>query len=68
MMNAFMGAITLLPVYKGASKPLWWIFFGYCVVIFIMGVLVTGLSLGKNIGDESKRIIDRFKRNIFHFE
>lgn len=67
MINAFMAIITLLPVYKTASKPLWFIFFGYSFIIFILGVIVTGLSLGKETSFQSKNIVNKIYQPVVNF-
>lgn len=67
MMNAFMAIITLLPVFSNATKWLWGILFGYCLIIFTLGVIVTGLSLGKNISEKSKKIIEKIYQPVVNF-
>ena len=62
MVNSFMGMITLLPVYRISNKYIWWIFFGYCAVIFILGVLCTGLSNSKEMPEMQRNIIEK----IYH--
>jgi len=58
MTNSFMGMITLLPVFNIANRTLWLIFFSYCLVIFILGVLCTGLSNSKDTPENRRKIID----------
>lgn len=58
MTNSFMGMITLLPVFSIADKTLWWIFFGYCLLIFILGVFCTGLSNSKKLPENRRKVLD----------
>jgi Helicase HerA, central domain len=67
MVNSFMGMITLLPVYRVSNKYLWWIFFGYCTLIFILGVLCTGLSNSKEMPENQKNILEKIYHPVVIF-
>ena len=59
MVNSFMGIITLLPIYKIANSPLWWALFIYCLSIFVLGVICTGLSNSKDMPQNQKNIVEK---------
>jgi hypothetical protein len=58
LINSFIGMITLIPVFNISSKPFWWIIFGYCFIIFLLGILSTGLSYSKDIDKSSRKFLD----------
>jgi uncharacterized protein len=64
MTNSFMGMITLIPVYRIANRLLWSIFFLYCLIIFFLGVLCTGLSNSKVIPEKKRNILDIVYRPV----
>jgi uncharacterized protein len=44
MVNGLMGLITLIPVYRTAPHPVWWILFSYCAFVFFLSVACVASS------------------------
>jgi len=49
VVNALMGALTLIAVYGQAPRKAWWIIFLYCIIVFVISAACTAVSSGKNM-------------------
>ena len=56
--NGLMGALTLLPVYSLSNKPIWWLVFLYCFLVFVAAAVCVSVSSASTITGWRKRIAE----------
>jgi len=54
--NALMGIVTLIPVYRATPILVWWLVLLYCVGVFFLAVACVAVSSGPHISDEQQRV------------
>ena len=52
--NALMGIVTLIPVYRATPNLVWWLVLSYCVAVFFLAVACVGVSSGPHISDRQQ--------------
>jgi len=56
MLNGMIGGITLFTVFGKAPQVVWWVVFGYCVIVFLLGAVCTSVSEGKGLTGWQERV------------
>lgn len=54
--NALMGMITLIPVYRATPNLVWWLVLSYCAAVFFLAVVCVAVSSGPHISDTQQTI------------
>ncbi len=54
--NAFMGIVTLIPVYRATPSLIWWCVFTYCAGVFALAVTCVAVSSGPHISDRQQAV------------
>jgi len=54
--NALMGIVTLIPVYRGTPNLAWWFVLSYCVVVFFLAVVCVAVSSGPHISNMQQTV------------
>jgi uncharacterized protein len=54
--NALMGIVTLIPVYRATPNLVWWLVLSYCVAVFFLAVACVAVSSGPHISDRQQII------------
>lgn len=54
--NALMGIVTLIPVYRATPNFVWWLVLSYCVAVFVLAVACVAVSSGPHISDRQQAV------------
>ncbi len=54
--NALMGIVTLIPVYRATPSLVWWLVLSYCAGVFFLAVACVAVSSGPHISDQQQRV------------
>lgn len=54
--NAFMGIITLIPVYRAEPNLAWWSVLCYCAVVLVLAIVCVAVSSGPHMSDAQEAI------------
>ena len=54
--NALMGIVTLIPVYRATPNLVWWLVLSYCFVVFALAVACVAVSSGPHISDHQETV------------
>ena len=54
--NALMGIVTLIPVYRTTPNLVWWSVLSYCVAVFFLAVVCVAVSSGPHISDRQQTV------------
>jgi hypothetical protein len=54
--NAFMGIVTLIPVYRATPSLAWWSVLSYCVAVFLLAIACVAVSSGPHMSDVQQSV------------
>jgi hypothetical protein len=54
--NAFMGIITLIPVYRATPSLAWWSVLSYCAAVFVLAIVCVAVSSGPHMSDSQQSV------------